>query len=301
MTAAKERTAALPSPALIASGCEGTLPGTRVWRSDFEKQAFTRASRRLSSTSRWGCGYRCDGTTVVSSDQRFYASSYGRFNSTDPFRAGGASSGTVNNPSDPVSWNRYAYTRGDPVNRIDPQGTCDYGANGFLGDPTCLCDPDLNSCDGAGWGPEPCIQDCVLPTGATPPPSITCFGTARILQGNAATIGHVGGLPPVTITGSGAAIIPSQWIGGSPGQSGPYPTLAPWAGYIAGVSTTPGASFNGVVDVVGGAPPAGFPPDSNVRDDLVAKYPGQLIIELPGASKDSGSVQIFCLVGEICG
>jgi hypothetical protein len=28
-------------------------------------------------------------------------------------------------PTDPGSWNRYAYTRGDPVNRIDPNGTCD--------------------------------------------------------------------------------------------------------------------------------------------------------------------------------
>lgn len=28
-------------------------------------------------------------------------------------------------PGDPGSWNRYAYTRGDPVNRTDPAGTCD--------------------------------------------------------------------------------------------------------------------------------------------------------------------------------
>ena len=46
-------------------------------------------------------------------DQRFYASSYGRFNSADPY-AGSAG------PSDPGSWNRYAYTRGDPINRGDP-------------------------------------------------------------------------------------------------------------------------------------------------------------------------------------
>ena len=39
--------------------------------------------------------------------------------------AGGASSGSVSNPSDPGSWNRYSYTRGDPVNRFDPAGTCD--------------------------------------------------------------------------------------------------------------------------------------------------------------------------------
>jgi hypothetical protein len=43
----------------------------------------------------------------------------------DPYRAGGAASNSVSNPSDPNSWNRYSYTRGDPVNRYDPVGTCD--------------------------------------------------------------------------------------------------------------------------------------------------------------------------------
>ena len=28
-------------------------------------------------------------------------------------------------PGDPQSWNRYAYTRGDPINRYDPAGTDD--------------------------------------------------------------------------------------------------------------------------------------------------------------------------------
>jgi RHS repeat-associated protein len=46
-------------------------------------------------------------------DQRYYASSYGRFNSPDSV---GAQAG------DPVSWNRYSYTGGDPVNRLDPHG-----------------------------------------------------------------------------------------------------------------------------------------------------------------------------------
>jgi RHS repeat-associated protein len=48
-------------------------------------------------------------------DQRYYASTYGRFNSPDPYVASGG-------PSDPGSWNRYSYTRGDPVNRADPRG-----------------------------------------------------------------------------------------------------------------------------------------------------------------------------------
>jgi RHS repeat-associated protein len=47
-------------------------------------------------------------------DQRFYASTYGRFNTADR-KAG--------DPSDPASMNRYTYVAGDPVNRMDPQGT----------------------------------------------------------------------------------------------------------------------------------------------------------------------------------
>jgi RHS repeat-associated protein len=51
-------------------------------------------------------------------DQRFYASSYGRFNRPDPAISSAG-------PSDPGSWNRYSYTRGDPINRFDPRGLCD--------------------------------------------------------------------------------------------------------------------------------------------------------------------------------
>lgn len=37
----------------------------------------------------------------------------------DPYRA---TTGSVNNPADPGSWNRYAYASSDPVNYNDPQG-----------------------------------------------------------------------------------------------------------------------------------------------------------------------------------
>ena len=43
-------------------------------------------------------------------DQRFYASTYGRFNTPDPYQSG-SGSGT---PGDPGSWNRYTYVEGDP-------------------------------------------------------------------------------------------------------------------------------------------------------------------------------------------
>jgi RHS repeat-associated protein len=56
---------------------------------------------------------------VKSSDQRYYASTYGNFTSPDP---------SMENVDykNPLSWNAYAYVNGDPVNSIDPFGlmTC---------------------------------------------------------------------------------------------------------------------------------------------------------------------------------
>jgi RHS repeat-associated protein len=51
-------------------------------------------------------------------DQRFYASTYGRFNTADPAQSSA-------DPNNPGSWNRYGYTLGDPVNGNDPTGLCD--------------------------------------------------------------------------------------------------------------------------------------------------------------------------------
>jgi hypothetical protein len=42
--------------------------------------------------------------------------------SPDPYKASAG-------PRDPGSWNRYAYTRGDPTNRFDRAGTCDQSAD----------------------------------------------------------------------------------------------------------------------------------------------------------------------------
>ncbi len=70
-------------------------------------------------------------------DQRFFASIYGRFNTPDPYQASGG-------PDEPASWNRYAYTRGDPINRVDPRGLedCDTAYSlieGCTGDPNDYC------------------------------------------------------------------------------------------------------------------------------------------------------------------
>lgn len=62
-------------------------------------------------------------------DQRYYASTYGRFNTPDPFRP----SANLRNPQ---SWNRYMYTLGDPANGNDPKGLCD-GSDGDLDEQMC--------------------------------------------------------------------------------------------------------------------------------------------------------------------
>ena len=103
------------SPAFGFVFTNAGLSETRVGVPNFEKQALIGAEAWLSSTPRWGCGYRCEGTASVSLVQRFYASSYGRFNTPDPY-------GVSANTAVPGSMNRYSYTKGDPINRKDPRG-----------------------------------------------------------------------------------------------------------------------------------------------------------------------------------
>jgi len=55
-------------------------------------------------------------------DQRYYTSVLGRFMTADPARNSAG-------PGDPGSWNRYSYTRGDPINRGDAMGLDDCGAD----------------------------------------------------------------------------------------------------------------------------------------------------------------------------
>jgi RHS repeat-associated protein len=73
-----------------------------------------------SDTEKFGTYYRDQRTNLDYADQRYYSSVYGRFLTADPYKASGG-------VSDPASWNRYAYTRGDPINRYDPRGLEDEG------------------------------------------------------------------------------------------------------------------------------------------------------------------------------
>lgn len=66
--------------------------------------------------------YKRDASTGLDyADQRYYASSYGRFNTPDTGPA---------HLMDPGTMNRYSYTAGDPVNRNDPRGLCVEDENG---------------------------------------------------------------------------------------------------------------------------------------------------------------------------
>src|SRR5437879_5793228 len=65
--------------------------------------------------------YRDSDSGLDYADQRYYASSIGRFVNADPYKS---NSGGPGDAGDPQSWNAYAYTESDPVNYYDPHGTC---------------------------------------------------------------------------------------------------------------------------------------------------------------------------------
>jgi RHS repeat-associated protein len=82
--------------------------------------------------------YTRDSSGLDYAVNRYYSSVWGRFLSPDPY---------VNSagPGDPGSWNRYSYTRGDPVNRLDPGGLDDCPP-GYV----CVSGNDGDSGYGAG-------------------------------------------------------------------------------------------------------------------------------------------------------
>ena len=67
----------------------------------------------------------------------------------DPYMG---NSGGPGDPADPQSWNRYDYTRGDPVNRFDPEGTCDITTYSTAPDGTIIVNcTDLLPAPSTGW------------------------------------------------------------------------------------------------------------------------------------------------------
>ncbi len=78
-----------------------------------------RPSATTNNTEKFTGYYRDLETGNDYAINRYVSPGFGRFFTPDPTQ------GSFANPADPGSWNMYAYTRGDPVNRKDSSGTDD--------------------------------------------------------------------------------------------------------------------------------------------------------------------------------
>ncbi len=83
------------------------------------------------------------GTGLDYAQNRYYASSWGRFTTADPYRASGGA-------EEPSPWNPYAYVENNPINLIDPRGLYSCGPEGCGDEPGC--DPG-NVRQAPGTGP----------------------------------------------------------------------------------------------------------------------------------------------------
>src|SRR5437773_5689634 len=81
-------------------------------------------------TDKFGTYFRDSTTALDYARNRYYSNRLARFLTADPYRASGG-------PTNPGSWNRYAYVGGDPVNWYDPAGLdwWDPSTNTLHGDP----------------------------------------------------------------------------------------------------------------------------------------------------------------------
>jgi len=112
-----------------------------------------RPSATTNDTEKFTGYYRDAATGLDYAKNRYEQPGVGRFMTPDPYQASAG-------PSDPGSWNRYAYVRGDPVNRVDRRGTddSDPGNGGCGGDAFTDCnggDPD----EGCTWNSLACASD----------------------------------------------------------------------------------------------------------------------------------------------
>jgi RHS repeat-associated protein len=80
-----------------------------------------RPSATTDGKEKFATYFRDSETGLDYANARYHQPGMGRFMTADSAPSAGA--------GDPGSWNRYAYTRGDPVNRADPGGTADCDPN----------------------------------------------------------------------------------------------------------------------------------------------------------------------------
>jgi RHS repeat-associated protein len=138
----------------------GSVPGgTKLYA--WGEEVTQTANEKLKFATYWR-----DGESGVDyAMNRYYTSSYGRFTSPDPARSSAG-------PSDPGSWNRYAYVGGDPINLKDPGGLFAEG------------DGDGDGCFGNGMWISGC--DISLFTGIQRFAPVTAFTKAANNLGAAA-------------------------------------------------------------------------------------------------------------------
>ncbi len=117
--------------------------------------------------------YRDKTTGVDYADQRYYSGAIGRLVTPDPYRAG-TGSGI---PSNPQSWNRYAYVLNDPVNFLDPFGLDACTWNPATNTLNCTTDTGGGGIGDGGRGPG-------RPAGPIPndPPPLTGLERNAVLD-----------------------------------------------------------------------------------------------------------------------
>jgi RHS repeat-associated protein len=129
-------------------------------------------------------------TSLNYANNRYYSNAYGRFMTPDPAGRRAA------RRADPQSWNRYAYTRGDPVNRRDQSGLDDDGcvqnADGTYDCGLIVIDNVDDSADGedTGWDDGSDNNNDPLPDGV-PHPDLPIQGQDKSGTAGAAKINAI--------------------------------------------------------------------------------------------------------------
>jgi RHS repeat-associated protein len=180
-------------------------------------------------------------------DQRFYASTYGRFNTPDrSWDSAGA--------DNPGSWNRYNYASGDPVNRNDPTG--------------------LDDCDDPGDLSCTSIYNDQFDGIGLPPPDAPCMGQG----GSCSCIGAVV-LDPECVATYGMTLAVSWLANDGQAATAPAPPICtvsldyrPVGGSgplsLVNHSYIDVITSSGAQDVIEGLPQSPSPPWGNLTSNL---------------------------------